>query len=330
MILTSSSIWWHKDESDLGMMNTVSRSLARYEFAYPDSLPNLRNDGDLVVTSDYGGAHRGAAYETMGVLLAGGASVGRWALRQKELRSAYLPDGRRLSYKGLNDRLKHDALLPFLDCANSLNGVILAILVDKQLGSLFSSTGRLDRDKLEFASLKTWRTATIERMLRVVHFISVLLRGLSSSGQNVIWLSDHDDIAANHKRLVELVACFKNISSHYLPHDLGHCRVGTAASDDGSRQVEDLVALPDLVVGALGDALPLLVRSGMLSAPRIAVPSPLGLKAKAQRVMNWFADSRWPLKRIVLVFDYMPESATCRITSLRMDGSHELNMTNTA
>jgi hypothetical protein len=87
-------------------------------------------------------------------------------------------------------------------------------------------------------------------MLRVVHIVSFFLAGLSRAHQNVIWITDEDEIAANDNRMRELTNLFGNISSHYLPHSMGHFRCGTMKSDDGSRQLEDLASIPDLVAGA--------------------------------------------------------------------------------
>ncbi|WP_457280913.1 hypothetical protein [Polaromonas sp. P5_D5] len=321
MFVATFTSWWHKDDPDLGIMNTISHSLSRYELAHPDGMPNLRNDASLTVALDFGGAHRESPYETMGVLLVGNESILKWAAQQESVRMNHLPDWRRMSYKGLNDRLKYDALPHFLKAADSLNGVLLTVLVDKQLGSIFSNSGRLAREDVPLEALKSWPTATVERMLRATYFIGILLRGLSSPYQNLVWFLDHDDIVANEKRHRELVECFGVIAGNCLPHSLGHCRVGTAASDNGNRQVEDLIALPDLVVGALADAIPQMVANGLLSG-RLAVAPP-AMKPKAKFLLDWFSKNTTPLKRLVLVLDQAPDSKKCRITTLRMHGSND-------
>jgi hypothetical protein len=302
------------------MMNLMSRQLARYEFVHPGALPNVRNDPTLFVASDFGGKHPHSMYETAGILCAGSNSVHSWLRRQQDLRAHLLPDARRMSYKGLNDGLKRRALPMFLEAANSLNGVLLAVLIDKRLGSLFSNTGKLAREAIDYPRLDSWPLSSLESVLRATTFVSLLLRGLSRPGQNLLWFLDQDDIAANETRLRDLVHLFQTVSGHFLPHDLGHCRIGTTACDDGSRNIEDLAALPDLAIGALADALPEMVQDGLLSSSPLTVTFSRASKPKARQIVDWFADNAAPLRRIVLLLDQSPDSDKCRVSTLRLEG----------
>ena len=305
-------------------MNSVSRSIANFEHQYTDALPRLRSAAALIVGTDFGGSHGDASYQSMSLLIADASSVASWQLQRENFRSRYLPDGRRLSYKGLNDRQKQKALIPFLLTANRLDGLVLAVLIHKRVQSLFQPAGRLSHDDPELAAFLDWKIGSIERMLRAIHFVSLLLRGLSAPGQDVLWITDEDEIAANEQRLRQLVAAFANVSSHYLPHDLRHLRIGTTTSDTGRRDVEDLVAIPDLVAGALTDVIPSLVNHSALQTSRLVIPVPAGLKAKARTLMDWFSDNRHALKRAVLVLDEGSTEGKCRVTCLRFHGSHEI------
>ena len=322
----TTTAWWHADDPVLRFMNTVSRSIANFEHQYADGLPRLRSAAALIVGSDFGGSHGDASYESMCFLVADASSVASWQLQRESVRSRHLPDGRRLSYKGLNDRQKQKALIPFLLSANRLDGLVLAVLTDKRVQSLFQPAGRLSHGDSELATFSDWKISSIERMLRAIHFVSLLLRGLSGPGQDVLWITDQDEIAANEVRLRQLVTAFANVSSHYLPHDLRHLRVGTTASDTGRRDLEDLVAIPDLVAGALIDVIPSLVNRGALMASRIVIPAPAGLKTKARTLMDWFSDNRHALKRAILVLDEGSTKGKCRVTCLRFHGSHEITV----
>lgn len=314
----SSAIWWHQDEARLALMDAISRQLAHYEIVRPGIFPNLRNDDTLFVATDFGGEHRKAAYETTGVLLVDSSSVRKWLLAQREFREKYLPDRRRMSYKGLNDQHKQLALPAFLSASNLLNGLLLLVVVDKRLGSIFSNSGRLSREAVNYPKLDRWPLQRIDRALRITSFVSLLLRGLGRQGQNLMWFLDEDEIVANPTWLREFIDLFGSVSSNYLDQSLGHCQIGATAIDNGNREVEDLVAIPDFAIGAVSDALPELVNAGGLDTS-LTTMWPTGLKSKTRTLMNWIATKGAPLRRCVLVLDPSLNSNQCRITLLRLD-----------
>lgn len=327
MILTPATpAWWHVDDPELGLMNVVSRSIADFEGKYHGGLPDMRDTAKLLVASDYGGSHREAPYETMSLLITDAPSVDEWQTRRHHLRATYLPDGRRLSYKGLNDAKKRTAVLPFLRAANGLRGLVLAVLFDKRLESLFQTEGKLRSDDPELVEFAAWKPSTVERMLRYIHFVSLVLRGLSAPDQDVLWISDQDEVVANEMRLRQVVMAFGNVLSHYVPHNLGHIRLGTTASDTGARDVEDLVSIPDLVAGASTDVIPGLVSRGGLSAGRIMIPAYPGIKTKARDLMDWFSDNSHPLRRVVCILDEGKERSKCRVTCVRFHGSSDIDI----
>jgi hypothetical protein len=102
--------------------------------------------------------------------------------------------------------------------------------------------------------LKRWKPNVQERLLRVLHLSAFLLSGLSVPGQDVLWIIDEDDIAANVTKLTDLTELFARALSSYSSHTLGHIRCGTTATaDDGGLALEDLTAIADLTTGALGE-----------------------------------------------------------------------------
>ena len=316
--------WWHTEEPAFGLMNVVSRTISNFERQYFRGLPNLRGEANIFIASDYSGSHKDALYEAMSFLVATSPSIGDWLPQQQYIRLIYLPDGRRLSYKGLNDQKKRGALSPFLSAANGLHGVIFSALIDKRLDRLFQAQEQSSADAPELVDFSEWRPRAIERMLRSIHFVSLLLRGLSAPGQNVLWISDQDDIVANEIRHRQVVKACGTVLNHYLPHNLGHIRFGTTASDTGARELEDLVAIPDLVAGALTDIIPGLVSRTDLSAHGLFIPAYSDVKDKAGDLMNWFSDNTQPLKRLVLIIDPSADTTKCRVTCVRFHGSGEI------
>ncbi len=162
-------VWRHTDEPTLGVANVISRAFASFERQNIDAFHDLRSARKLIIASDYGGDHPEASHTAMSFLVTCATSVEDWAKEQRLIRSRYLSDGRRLSYKGLNDRHKRRALSPFLSTANRLNGLIVSVLIDKQLVSIFQRTGKLNMEDPDLLNFSDWKSSSVERMLRITH-----------------------------------------------------------------------------------------------------------------------------------------------------------------
>ncbi|UZR28054.1 hypothetical protein [Methylococcus mesophilus] len=308
-----SNNWKLGDRPELGAMNVANSLIRTLDFSDPDAIPNLRNASTILVGSDYSGQHATSQFEALCFLFVDADRSRSWLRAQKSLRKQFLPDGRRLSYKALNDRQRNAALPRFLEATNLLSGLLVVILVDKSIESLFKSSGRIESSDPEIQSIAHWAPHVVEKLLRVCHFASFFLSGLSREYQDVLWITDQDDIAANVERHGELVSTFGRISSHYLPHTLGHLRIATTASDTGKRDVEDFVAIADLAAGAICETLNTYHRLGIPPAPGVTLPIPNGIDAKVLRLMNWFSDSRSSLKRLVLAFEPLAGSTRLRV-----------------
>ena len=101
-------------------------------------------------------------------------------------------------------------------------------------------------------------------------------------------------------------------------------RCGTTKSDDGSRQLEDLASIPDLVAGTLTETVGEQRRQGLLAGGGIATPPPQRLQSKVVKLMIWFATNRKPLKRLVFVIEPVPNSKQLDIKHLEFHGSSDL------
>jgi hypothetical protein len=207
-----------------------------------------------------------------------------------------------MSFKRLADGQRGRALRPLLEAANSLNGLSLSVALNKKCESLFASRPPLDLSNPDFAGFRKWKPMVLEKAFFVVHVLGLLLAGLAAPGQNVMWFTDEDSIAANDDRVRELSQLFAWISSQYLTFNLGHCRCGTSKCDDGSQQIEDFLAIPDIIAGALAEQMQL----------RIEDPSEFSaifwmhradFSDKTQEITWWFSDYHRPLKRLVCIVD---------------------------
>jgi hypothetical protein len=155
-----------------------------------------------------------------------------------------------MSFKGFSDRKKARALVPFLTIADQIPGVLFVCALEKSLQSEF-----LNPDDLKLDVLSYWRNKkTVEKLIPVVYLTSLLAGGLSQQGQDTLWITDNDEFASNERQLRGICEVFQRVGGHFLPNDLGHFRVtttGIQTQQGGDVWVEDLVAIPDLIAGAL-------------------------------------------------------------------------------
>jgi hypothetical protein len=311
---------------DLGFMNLLSNNVERVERDNQEAIPDIRRGDVLFIASDYSGEHDLAEYQSLSFLFADLERCSTWEEMRTQLRQRHLSDGRRIAFKNLRDKKSRGVLNSFLDAANTIPGLSLTVLIHKDIESLFRTTGRIDRTEPELQNYLHWPETSFEKMLRVVHIIGLFLAGLSRSGQDVIWFTDEDEIAANDDRLRELTAITMNITSHYLPHDLRHLRCGTTKSDNGTRQIEDLVSIPDLIAGALSEVLMAQNAEGLVPQDSLLLFRPHRLSSKTAEIMNWFASSINPLKRLVYVIEPGRMSPSLSLRQLRFHGTNDFRM----
>jgi len=213
-----------------------------------------------------------------------------------------------MSYKALNDIHRQRALRPFLAAADSIPGICASLAVAKNIETLFVPDNA--SVNAELAACLSWNRHLFERALRIVHFVSFFVAGLSLPNQDVLWLSDEDEIAANANRLTLLTKLWANVISNYAVHSLRHLRCGTTKSVGGSCEAEDLAAIPDLAAGAIVDLLTPIagqLRTGVI------VPGRLDTKSKANNIGQWLLNDEHPLKKIILVIDKKPGSESLTV-----------------
>lgn len=294
------------------------------ELRHPDFLPDLRKGPVIFIGSDYSGQHDLAEYETFTFLFADLENCIRWGKLRCDFRKEFLRDGRRISYKGLNDKKRRKALLPFLYAANSIPGLVVTILVDKTIEVLFEPIENAELWDSPLKDYKHWKRPVFEKLLRIIHFASLFLSGMSRPYQNVMWITDEDEIVPNDERLREAVNLFGVICSQYLNHTLGHFRWGTTKLDSEARQLEDLVSVADLVAGSLSSVLTNYKKQGSVPKSELIVPPPQNLPRKTKDVMDWFSDNTQILKRVVYLIEPSQGQTGFNLKHLRFHGSNDV------
>jgi hypothetical protein len=295
-------IWHPVEEQGRTFTGCLNSEMLRLDSKYGNCLPNLRSARTLLLGSDYSGESTGTAYLVFSFLL---TSLDSWALWEPErisVRREHLTDSRRMSFKRLGDGQRRRALIPLLKAADRLEGLSFSIALHKKCESLFAARPPLDLSNPDFSSFRKWKVTVLEKAFFVVHVLSVLLGGLAAPGQNVMWFTDEDSIAANDERVSELTNLFAWISSQYLKFNLGHCRCGTSRCDDGSRQIEDFLAIPDMIAGAIAEQMQL--RNGGPSEFSTIFWMHRGdFSDKTRDITWWLSSSQGSLKRLVCMID---------------------------
>jgi hypothetical protein len=219
----------------------------------------------------------------------------------------------------MNDKYRRRALIPFLTLADCIDGWLVLFAVSKAGGSLFRHSAEiLDDDDF----VAGWKPRVRERLLRILHLSAFLLSGLSSPGQNVLWVIDEDEVAANVKQLTELTNVFSRISSNSLAHGLGHLRCGTTRSDDGTLALEDLVAICDLAAGAFCEVTTSMFSRGLFPKQNVIASLPGTLSWKSRVMSSWLAANNNSLHRLSCVIQFDTTSPGMNTSMMRW---HELN-----
>jgi len=320
--LDMTTVWHSTEQPGLGFLGTLSTIIARAEDSNPGLIPDLRRNDALVVASDYGGEHRAAQWASYSYLITDRDAVAQWAPLVRSLRKQLLPDGRRLAFKHLGDRIRMRALGPFLSVANDLRGLSASFLVHHQVASLFGSA-RLDPASLSYEPLRAYPSQIVEKLLRVTHFLALLIAGTSAHGQDLLWITDEDAIAPNMPGLHVLTDVIGRATASLLDHDMRHLRVATARSDPGDQSVEDLLALPDLVAGVLPAHLAELLGDHGAPPAGFFLPRPDRVPPKQRVLLDWFSDNTQSLKRLVILVD-RTETGALRGTRLRYHGTRDV------
>jgi hypothetical protein len=275
----------------------------------PCLLTEVTRGRQLLILCDIGGSQKEQPFETFGFLVLDLDHNSVWLDGQARFRREVLVQRRRMAFKTLNDGVRRRALVPFLTLAEELNGVLVTFAVHKIERPIIGDGGAT---REELTSL--WKPAVIDRLMWVIYLGAFLVSGFSAPGQDVIFMIDEDDVAANVPQLTKLTDLFGRAVSNQEGPMMGHLRCGTTNSDDGSLALEDLAALPDLAAGATAEFIAALALKGAGPLSPLIQMLPPGVSWKTRTIMPWALTSGWRLERFVCLIDGVPGSAKWRAT----------------
>ncbi len=278
-------------------------------------LPDLRAFGNRTVAlfSDYGGEHKGSRYYTYSFLVTGLDLAVSFQDKMADIRQQYGLNETEIAYKRFRDGRICAALPDYLKALNNLlPGLLITVVVDKEIKSLFGIETKDDRyavrEQLKAAGFRSRKPAVIEKALRVTHMAAFLAGLLAHDGQKIFWMTDNDAISEGERGASETLSLFARALELYTRKGVSFELVG-GGTTFAKRHTDtlDLLSAADIVCGALSDYL----------TKRENVPEPdIKVKEGSDRVLQWMPLSGVGLSKLVLVM--RPDHGGIRIGSLRM------------
>lgn len=205
----------------------------------------------LMGFADFSGEHKKALYETYSFFYCGQSALELWSKWQQEFRETGSLKRRKMSYKALNDQKRWEVLDRYLTVTSEVPGIVFNVALPKRAPSIFDTTQHFGMN----SPFKCWKKKTALKVAKVIAFGAYLTAGLCNKSQNIMLFFDNDSIMDN---LEQQFQATELMGSQILAHankNLGHFKMGTAKSDDGSLMLEDLLAIPDLAAGAFQEIL---------------------------------------------------------------------------
>jgi hypothetical protein len=266
---------------------------------------------NLMIASDYGGEHKTASHLVYAFLVAD-TSPSDWPRAIRRLRTSVLVDGRRMSFKRLNDPARRGALIPFLEAADTLTGHLIVVAVDKRIKWLVTRKGDSIRWENALNLKAKWTDHGFENMGRKAYMIALFLSLWSRPMMNVDWITDQDQAVANADRLDDTHKFAATMSSLLLPHSMGEFGMNSTEIDEPDRALEDFCALPDLAAGMTSDICSALARKGGWSKINRLELDADAVSEKAAMICDWFWDSKFRLRKTMIQMDAVPTGYNVR------------------
>ena len=267
----------------------------------------------MVILSDFSGQHKNSHFETYSFLFLDPHQNSDWFSKQVQFRANGSLENRRMSFKSMNDIKRRDALLPFLSMANFVEGCLVTFAISKNGQSLFASSLEPRGEDI----LSSWKLKTREHVMRIVHLGAYLAAAFSRPMQNLIWIIDEDDAAANDQQLKQLTNVFGHMMNHYLSHDLKHVRCGTSRSDNGALQLEDLLAITDLAAGTMAEISTAFANENTFPGKGAITPLTKKLSEKSRLIAAWLNYSESKLQREHFIFRLNADSKGIELTHMK-------------
>lgn len=254
----------------------------------------------LAIYSDYGGNSRDSKFNSISLLFIDLERIHGWNVLREAVRREYLPDRRRMEFKGLNDGCRRRALPWFLRAADQIPGCCISIGIDKRIDGILTKRDMVSEMHRQASLEAAWKFKSLETMMRVVQFVAMFMAVFSNPGQNVYWISDEDELFAGAK-LRDTQRMIEKFTSAYIRHPLGELGLGTTKIDEEDRFDEDCASVADLVAGATAEVLSRMLTSYGEIPKGLQPFLPGQISRKSNLIGDWFSAQNGLLRKYGVV-----------------------------
>lgn len=262
-------------------------------------LPDLEAMGNTTVGlfSDYAGESSGNYY-TYSFLTCAWLATGVFQERMGKVREETKLGNKEIAFKDFRMGQMRRALPDYLNLLdNFVPGLLLTVVIDKKLTSLFGvnerSTQRELAKVLSENGLGDWKPHVAEKLVRIVHIGAFLAALLGSPGQKLFWMTDNDAICANQSQHEQALALFARVLPLYTPPKLSFQHFGGAAPfAERHLMTLDLLSATDIVASSVEHYLTKRDNEG---------PVNFNVNAGAEQVLQWLAHDGLGLKKATII-----------------------------
>ena len=245
-------------------------------------LPNLRDRNQTIgVFSDYSGENKESNHYTYSFLVCAWNQTQGFNDFTKVMRDKHglSEPFKEISFKDFRYGPISRCLDEYLRGADGLiNGFLLTVVIDKNAPSIAGGTKAGSKklaEELARNGYPLWKPTVAEKLARIVHFSAYLVALLSSSGQKIFWMTDHDSIASDEAHHRGLLDFFSDTLEKYSKHS--YAKIGGATPfQEKDHGTLDLLSLSDITAGSV---------EHFLSKERTNFSSPP--KEEALKVIRW-------------------------------------------
>jgi hypothetical protein len=135
-----------------------------------------------IIATDSSGLDAKSRYRVDAYLCVDLDGLHKWEHLRCQIRQKFLPDGRRISYKGLNDKTRARALIPFLSSVLDIPGLLLVTVTNRSLRTLCFDGDMLAHAKERGIISGKWKEKELDTAVRIAHTVAYIVGGMSQLG----------------------------------------------------------------------------------------------------------------------------------------------------
>ena len=276
--------WRSANPTSVHCIDWISMTLAKLSFEHPNSFPDFSDARRLFLFSDYSSCNQVALYSFLITseknLALFNSAISSWRYSQNL--------NRRFDYKKLGDRVKSRLLHKFLDHVDAVPALMLTISIDNRIGGLLTGS-RFVRDAYKAVIPFDERVPDriVEQVFRCAAFAAILVNGLCSPGQDLVWMSDDDDMFANDNLAVRVKGIVETIFDRVTTMPMGSMGYTIASKAKSHSGAQDLLSVCDLSCGYYV--------SHLRETPKLIVPVP---RYKDAVLGWWLSRHNLPMRKV--------------------------------